>query len=835
MLRKLATLALAIALTAGLTGTALSAWQVADSELIRVVRSTGAGATNIVASDLGSIADLSGLHNSTITGTAFDYATLGANANAGNTFVTYFAKNNNATGTGTFDMWVAASSVPTTKSRKFATLNSSIIQFIGTYQPQSSNPNVTGVLTDYTNKFGFTGTLNDTFPTSQEYSLASVATLKLYIFSNTNASTFPATTGTDTGMVIVTNADGSTTINPGATTPDPPLNPQATAGDVQATIVFQAPAGDGGSPILGYTVTATPPDGTDSNADSLFLSHVVTGLVNGTNYTFTVKARNAVGPSLPSVSSNPVMPSASVQLPGAPTGVTATAGTGKATVSFNAPASDGGAPITDYLVTSNPGGITASGISPVTVAGLTNGTAYTFTVQALNSAGAGPASDPSNSVTPFAVTAPGAPTGVSASAGNGEATVIFDAPANNGGSPVLGYTVTSQPPGGVDSNADTVSLSHVVTGLNNGTAYTFTVTAKNSIGSGSASAPSAPVTPSGPTTVPDAPTSVSATGGNAQASVSFQAPISNGGSTITGYTVTSVPSGGIDTDAGTTTKSHTVIGLTNGTSYSFRVTATNGVGTGPASAASNSIVPFTVPGAPSVASVKGGDRTATVSFSAPASNGGSAVTGYTVTSIPAGGVDSNAGSLELSHSITGLVNGTSYTFTVIATNQAGAGPASVPSGSVTPAIIPILFTVSPAAGSNGTISPALAQTAPAGSVVNFTITPAAGYQISAVTGCGGTLNGNSFATAGLHADCQVSASFVAEAALKGDLTGDGKVDVADALLCLQFAVGLKTPTPAQLSAGDVAPLVSGKPGHDLKIDIVDAVAVLQRAVGILNW
>lgn len=87
--------------------------------------------------------------------------------------------------------------------------------------------------------------------------------------------------------------------------------------------------------------------------------------------------------------------------PGAPTGVTATAGAGQATVSFTAPSSTGGSPITGYTVTSSPGGITASGASsPITVSGLTNGTAYTFTVTATNAIGTGPASAPSNSVTP---------------------------------------------------------------------------------------------------------------------------------------------------------------------------------------------------------------------------------------------------------------------------------------------------------------------------------------------------------------------------------------------------------------------------------------------------
>jgi len=90
-------------------------------------------------------------------------------------------------------------------------------------------------------------------------------------------------------------------------------------------------------------------------------------------------------------------------MPAPPTNVTVTAGNGEATVSFKTPKSDGGSPITRYTVTSHPGDIKASGKqSPITVRGLTNGRAYTFTVTADNSVGTGLASEACNSVTPKA-------------------------------------------------------------------------------------------------------------------------------------------------------------------------------------------------------------------------------------------------------------------------------------------------------------------------------------------------------------------------------------------------------------------------------------------------
>lgn len=92
-----------------------------------------------------------------------------------------------------------------------------------------------------------------------------------------------------------------------------------------------------------------------------------------------------------------------------------------------------------------------------------------------------------------------------------------------------------------------------------------------------------------PATVPDAPTIGTATAGNDQVTVTFSAPANSGGSAIKGYTVTSSPAGGVDSNAGSTALSHVITGLTNGIPYTFSVTATNDVGTSTASNASNSI------------------------------------------------------------------------------------------------------------------------------------------------------------------------------------------------------------------------------------------------------
>ena len=510
-----------------------------------------------------------------------------------------------------------------------------------------------------------------------------------------------------------------------ANPPGPPTGVTASPGNGQATVSWAAPSSNGGSAITGYTVTASP-GGATATAAAAATSATVTGLTNGTAYTFTVTATNAIGTSASSAPSAAVIPRT---IPGPPTGVTATAGNGQATVSWTVPSSNGGSAITGYTVTASPGGLTApasGSVTSATVAGLTNGTSYTFTVTAANVAGKGAASAPSNAVTPSGP--PGAPTGVTATAGNGQATVSWTAPSSTGGGPVISYTLAASP-GTATAVAPGTATSATVTGLTNGTSYTFTVTAVTAGGPGPVSAASNAVMPAAP---PGAPTGVTATAGNEQATVSWTAPSSNGGSPITGYTVTA--SNGATASASATARSATVTGLTNGTSYTFTVRAANAIGSSAASAASSAVTPAGPPGAPVLTALAPGDRQVTVTWAAPSDNGGSAIIGYTITVEP-GGATYTAAASATSATVTGLTDGTGYTFTVTAANALGAGPPSDAAGPVTPVTVPGAPTAVTATPADKTAT--VSWTAPSAygnQVIGYTVTASPGGATVTVAG-----------------------------------------------------------------------------------------------------
>lgn len=194
-------------------------------------------------------------------------------------------------------------------------------------------------------------------------------------------------------------------------------------------------------------------------------------------------------------------------VPGAPTIGVAVAGFQTATVSWTAPVSDGGAPVTGYVVTPYVGYFPLPSVTmgfpgtSRTFTGLTNGTIYRFRVRAINSAGTGGYSNASNPVTPT-VTVPGAPRVDTIVGGNGEVTVYLRAPVSDGGSPVTGYVVTpyiGYYPLPSQTFAPTAT-TQVVTGLTNGTTYRFRVQATNSVGTGPYSTANGSVHPVDPIT-----------------------------------------------------------------------------------------------------------------------------------------------------------------------------------------------------------------------------------------------------------------------------------------------------------------------------------------------
>lgn len=182
-------------------------------------------------------------------------------------------------------------------------------------------------------------------------------------------------------------------------------------------------------------------------------------------------------------------------VPATPTNVQAAAGDTAATVSWTAPSSD--QPITGYTLNSSPAGATATvsgGVTSAEVAGLTNGTAYRFTVVATSSVGASLASSPSNQVTPFGLAL--APTNLAAQRGNRSARLTWSPPADDGGATPKSYAITVFP-GGRTVTVTAPATSATVTGLTNGATYTFTVATSNARGTSPASEPSAAVTPAG--------------------------------------------------------------------------------------------------------------------------------------------------------------------------------------------------------------------------------------------------------------------------------------------------------------------------------------------------
>jgi len=530
--------------------------------------------------------------------------------------------------------------------------------------------------------------------------------------TNGNSYTFTVVANTTVGPSPASSPSNAVTP---ATTPSAPTAVVASAGDGSASVSWVAPASNGGATITSYTVTSTP-DGQTCTATGT-LTCTVSGLTNGTKYTFTVYATNVMGPGTLSASSNAVIPAGA---PSPPTGVTVVVGVRSATVTWTPPYDNGGSSIVSYTVTSSPGGATCTYTvsSPETdsclVTGLLNATTYTFTVTATNTAGTSKASDPSAAVTTPGVPSP--PTNVVATptytSGSGAALAITWGASAANGTPVLFYTATASN----GSNCTyTVSSPETdtctITGLTNGNPYTVTVTATNAAGTSLAFSGTLGYTQNVaiPFGVPSAPTWYTSPGppgvaGNGQVTLYWNAAASNG-STITGYTVavSSSPTAVPPASCVNTLNLYCVFtGLTPGTNYTFTVTAinNNGQGIGPASANSASYMPYTYAAAPTGLGVSAAVNAITVTWtnvatSTTAASGYTAITNYVATAYKSGVATSasctvgNQGSCTIYQSGSDPTRPNTYTVVLCAVNAAGTSPNCSTSAAVEPNSVPL--------------------------------------------------------------------------------------------------------------------------------------------------
>jgi hypothetical protein len=485
--------------------------------------------------------------------------------------------------------------------------------------------------------------------------------------TNGTTYTFTATAtniaGTSDASVASANAIPRT--NPGA-----PTGFTATFGNASVSLSWAAPADNGGFAISSYKVTTVGNATKTCSVNAPTTTCVITGLTNGTSYSFTVTATN--GASLAS-SASATASATPKTTPSAPSALSLAAQNGAIKVSWAAGAT-GGSAITGYTATATPGDFTCTTAGTTcTISGLANGASYSVKVAATNVVGTGPQTA-AQSATPDIL--PGAPTSVELTGVTGKISATWSAPANNGGTSVLGYRATATPGGSFcETTAPTTTCE--ISGLTNGTAYTVKVTARNAVGSGAESAASNSVTPKD---VPYAPNAPIATVGDGKLTLSWAAP-GDGGSPILSYTVVDTEDSTLNCTVIAPATSCEIGDLSNGSEYSFKVSAKNAIGDSAFSSASAIAVPLGLPDAPGIAEIRYASGSITVSWSEPILDGGTPVTGYVVTANP-GGKTCTTDQLECT--VTGLTNGTEYTFTVKARNKVGLGAASEPSEPMAP-------------------------------------------------------------------------------------------------------------------------------------------------------
>ena len=475
---------------------------------------------------------------------------------------------------------------------------------------------------------------NDSLVTSHSVTLSNLATSATYHYRVRSRSL----DGRET-------ISGDYTFSRGACTytalPQVPTGISATPGNAQATISWTAGAG-GTSSLIRYG-TATGLYGT--TLDPATSPQSITGLTNGQTIYYQVGAKNTAG-----ITWSAEYTVAAIGPPQAPTGISATAGNGQATISWTA--GTGG---TSSLIRYG----TATGVytttldpatSPQVISGLPNGQATYYQVGAKNVAGTMWSVE--YSVTP--VDLPQPPTGISATAGNGQATISWTA-GTGATSSSIRYGTTS---GSYPSQFNSVSSPRTITGLTNGTTIYYQVGAVN--GSGTAWSTQYSVTPT--TAAPSAVTAISATAGNGQATILWTVGAGSTSSLIRYGTVTGI----YPNQLSAVSSPRTITGLANGTTIYYQVGAANGSGT--TWSTQYSITPTTAaPSAATAISATPGYGQATVSWTAGTGATSSSIRYGTVS----GSYPTQLNSVTSPRTLAGLGNGTPIYYQVGAANGSG--------------------------------------------------------------------------------------------------------------------------------------------------------------------
>ncbi len=451
--------------------------------------------------------------------------------------------------------------------------------------------------------------------------------------------------------------------------PNVPTGLQAEAGNSQVTLNWTVPTTNGGSAIEYYIIFQ---GGVELSFHPTGTTSVATGLANGNNYSFTVAAVNAAGPS---GQSGPVT-SIPFTVPNAPTVLSAVSGNAKVTLSWTAPSFDGGRQIDHYVIYQDGVALTAQPIgTTANVTGLTNGEVHSFAVAAHNLAGTGANS---SLISSTADIVPGVPNGLATNAGNDQTSLNWTIPSPNGGTAVTGYQVyrSATQTGGFTLISSPTGTTYIDSnGLTNGQTYWYEVSAVNAAGEGPVTVPISSI----PFTVPNAPTGLTAVPGNTSVTLNWTAPF-NGGRAIDHYVVyqngnalTGQPTGLIVV----------ITGLTNGLTYSFTVSAHNTAGNGTQSGTVSS-VPNTLADAPTGLTSIPGNSQVILNWTAPTNYGGSQITGYKVyrSVTQNSGYTLVASPNGITYTDTGLTNGQTYWYEVSVVNGLGEGPKTVAVSSI---------------------------------------------------------------------------------------------------------------------------------------------------------